>query len=125
MFIISLAAFASFVALVSGIVAVGSGAKWKYTFRDMLRGKRNAMLYIWVTFSTIFSLVHTVANLNYLLEPINGMSFEVQIWFAIHFSAAVLLVAAHIFIYNSLDEVPLMMKENISELCTKYGEGSG
>lgn len=96
--IVSAIAMASIAAL-SGITAVGSGSHWKFHPRDYLRGKRNAILYLWVITSTIFSIVHA----GVLLEAGLDRGFEFvrptgPKWFAVHTAVGVLFTWAHVMV---------------------------
>lgn len=98
--VVILATLLSFVALCTGIFAVGSGSRWQYDRMDILRGRKNAVLYVWVTLSSMFSLVHMTACFQYLVTPIWGFDAHIQMWFALHAMIGVLLSAAHIFIHR-------------------------
>lgn len=89
----------SLFALVSGIAAVGSGARWQYEPRDILAGKLNALLYVWVTASSIFSLVHTTALISLLIDPGAGLSLGDVMRLLLDCVVSLLLIAAHGFIY--------------------------
>lgn len=95
-----LATLLSFVALCTGIFAVGSGSRWQYERKDILRGRKNAVLYAWVTFSTMFSLAHTTACFQYLLTPEWGLGLHIQMWFALHALMGVMLSTAHLYIHR-------------------------
>lgn len=99
-----LAALTSLLALASGIAAVGSGAKWQFEPRDILKGQQNALLYIWVTLSTIFSLVHTAAIVSVILIPEVGRN---DAWFWLDTFISLLFVAAHGFIYATFARVDM------------------
>lgn len=103
MLMVVFAAVCSLLALFSGIAAVGSGRHWQFTPKDILRGKRNALLYVWVTASTIFSLARVTATIGYALNPSLGLGPTVQLWFGIYAGVALLITAAHAFIYWSLE----------------------
>lgn len=103
MFLVYLAAVCSALALISGIAAVGSGHHWHFTTKDILQGKRNAVLYVWVTFSSIFSLAHLASLTGFGLDY--GWQYkdnETALWMVIHSGIAVLLIAAHLFIRRTL-----------------------
>ena len=103
MFLVYLATISSAFALISGIAAVGSGHDWHFTTKDILEGKQNAVLYVWVTFSSIFSLAHLASMIIYGVEwnwsyalPESGR------WMVIHSSIGFMLVTAHLFIKRTL-----------------------
>jgi hypothetical protein len=101
-----LAAVCSVIALLTGIFAIGSGRHWQFDNIDIVRGKRNAILYIWVTASSLFSLAHTTANVGYVIDPIWGVGPDIQFWFALHAVVGVLLSVAHLYVYLSLERHP-------------------
>lgn len=103
MFLVILATVCSALALLSGIVAVGSGKDWNFTTKDIFAGKQNAVLYVWVTFSTIFSMAHLASLVLYGIDwnwqyalPESGR------WMVIHSGVGCLLIAAHLFIKRTL-----------------------
>lgn len=87
----------SSIAALTGIFAVGSGSHWQFQIADYFRGKRNAILYLWVTISTIFSILHAGALLQFGL-PSKGHAT----WMVLHTSIGVLLIAAHLFVASTL-----------------------
>lgn len=97
------AAFCSVLAVFSGIAAIGSGRHWQFTSQDIFRGKRNAVLYCWVTGSTVFSLAHSTATIGYALVPKWGLGPSIEFWFFLHALIGLLLCAAHAYIYRSLE----------------------
>lgn len=97
------AAVCSVIALLTGIAAIGSGRHWQFTNKDILKGKRNAILYVWVTASSMFSLAHSTATIGYAIDPKFGVGPDIQFWFAIHATVGVLLSVAHFYIYRSLE----------------------
>lgn len=103
--IIALAVLFSSVAAISGILAIGSGRHWQFNVADYFRGKRNAILYLWVTSSTIFSILHAGVLADYGLVYDWGYrtphSFK---WFILHALMGVLLTVAHIFVASTLSK---------------------
>ena len=87
----------SSVAALTGIFAVGSGRHWQFQVSDYFRGKRNAILYLWVTISTIFSILHAGALLQYGLPDVARTT-----WLVLHTSIGALLIAAHLFVASTL-----------------------
>jgi hypothetical protein len=87
----------SSIAALTGIFAVGSGRHWQFRIADYFRGKRNAILYLWVTISTIFSILHAGALLQFGL-PARGHAT----WLVLHTSMGALLIAAHLFVASTL-----------------------
>lgn len=97
------AAVCSVLALLTGIAAIGSGSHWQFNNKDILKGKRNAVLYVWVTLSSMFSLAHTTKTIGYLIDPVWGFTQQVSSWFLIHGVISLLISAAHVFIYLSFE----------------------
>ena len=100
-----LAALCSALAVLSGIAAVGSGNHWHFTCKDILKGRLNAVLYIWVIFSTVFSLAHFAALSTFSLEY--GPLYEdtdTTIWMTIHSGFAFLMIAAHFLVRRKLTD---------------------
>lgn len=95
----------SSIAAVTGILAVGSGRHWRFNVLDYFRGKRNAILYLWVTFSTIFSILHAGVlvewglTVDWLLKDTAALK-----WAILHSSIGALLVAAHLFVASTLSK---------------------
>ncbi len=93
----------SSIAAITGILAVGSGRHWQFNILDYFRGKRNAILYLWVTSSTIFSICHAGVLVEYGLawdwgyrEP------SAATWFFIQSVIGILLTGAHLFVASTL-----------------------
>jgi hypothetical protein len=89
-------------ALASGIAVIGNGKAYRFTKMDIMRGRRNAVLYIYGTASTMFSLVHSVVIGGYLMHPRWGYSPAVQIWFGTQIAMSILLMAASAYLFRSL-----------------------
>lgn len=89
----------SSVAALTGILAVGSGQHWQFTVGDYFRGKRNAILYLWVTASTVFSFCHACALVQYGLPKTAALP-----WGVLHTSIGLLLIAAHLFVRSTLSK---------------------
>lgn len=105
MFLVYLAALCSALSFLSGIVAVGSGHHFQYTKMDILRGRRDALLYIWVMFSSMFALAHFASILGYGIEFQWGYRFpDTGRWMALHASLGLLLTTAHLFIRSDLSK---------------------
>jgi hypothetical protein len=91
------------VAALSGIFAVGNGKHWKFEFGDYFRGKRNAILYLWVITSTIFSILHSGMIVTYGISHNWGYTTEeAPTWMALHAFMGVLLTVAHLFVAYTL-----------------------
>lgn len=103
MVMVVIAAVCSLLAVFSGIAAIGSGRHWKFSNKDIIRGKRNAVLYVWVTLSTVFSLAHSTSIVEYGLHPKWGTTSDIQFWFFLHATIGLLLCCAHAYIYWSLE----------------------
>ncbi|SFJ50290.1 hypothetical protein SAMN03159338_1588 [Sphingomonas sp. NFR04] len=95
----------SILAIISGIVAVGSGKHWRFKVPDYFRGKRNAVLYAWVTASTCLSLYLTGVLVEFGIR--NDWSIATpygQRFFFIHAVAGILFTLAHIFVAVTLSK---------------------
>lgn len=98
-----MATIASAIALLSGILAIGRGGHWHFTKTDILRGRRNAILYIWVTFSSIFSMAHLASLVTYGMEyDWMYRTYDTGRWMTIHTGIAALLISAHLYILRTL-----------------------
>lgn len=103
MAMVVLAAICSVLALISGFAAVGNGRHFVFNFKDIINGKRNAILYCWVTLSTMFSLAHTTVTVGYALDPKFGLGHTIEVWSVTHALIGILLTTAHAYIYQSLE----------------------
>lgn len=97
-----IALLATSAAALTGIFAVGSGRHWKFSVPDYFRGKRNAILYLWVITSTIFSICHSGVIAEHGLRYGFAATDANLKWFVIHAVAGVLFVFAHIFVAVTL-----------------------
>ena len=105
MFLVYMAAFCSALSFLTGIVAVGSGSHFQFSKRHILQGRRDAILYIWVTFSSIFALAHCAVLANYGIDNDWGYrSHDTGVWMSIHSSVGLLLTSAHLFIRQDLSK---------------------
>lgn len=103
MFLVYLAVICSAMSVITGIAVVGNGDNFGYTRRDILRGRRDAWLYIWITFSTIFGLAHCGALLDYgFTYNWDYRNFDTGMWMAIHSGVGLLLTTAHLFLHSEL-----------------------
>lgn len=92
-------------AAISGILAIGSGRHWQFGFADYFRGKRNAILFLWVICSTIFSICHSGVQVEYGLTYDWGYRHADQWrWFVLHTIMSALLTAAHVFVASTLSK---------------------
>lgn len=103
MALVVLAAICSVLALVTGFAAVGNGRHFEFHWKDILGGKRNAILYVWVTLSTVFSLAQTTSTVGYVIDPRLGTGTLIVAWSITHALFGILLTAAHAYIYLSLE----------------------
>lgn len=93
----------SALAFLTGISVIGKGRHFDYTIRDLFNGRDNALLYVWVTCSTMFSLVHLTMLMHYgLTYHFTYLLPESPIWFALHAAVGALFVAAHAYIHKTL-----------------------
>lgn len=101
---IQLAALFATMAALSGIFAVGSGRHWHFKVTDYFRGKRNAILYLWVIVSTIYSIIHSGALIEYGLENNwTPWTAKTNIFMFFHAGMGVLLTMAHAYVAYSLN----------------------
>jgi hypothetical protein len=101
--LILLSVILSSIAAVTGILAIGSGRHWQFKVSDYFRGKRNAILYLWVTASTTFSILHAGVLTDYGLAYHWGYRApDSAKWFLLHAAMGVLLTAAHLFVASTL-----------------------
>lgn len=88
----------------TGILAVGSGRHWHFGVADYFRGKRNAILYLWVIASTIFSICHSGFLVEYgMLKQWVTAAPDLK-WLIIHSCAGFLLSCAHLFVASTLSK---------------------
>lgn len=103
--IVGFALFCTSLAALSGILAVGSGRHWSFGVADYFRGKRNAILYLWVTCSTMMAIYHSGVLVEYGLRYDWSMRTpESWKWFVIHTGVGLLFVAAHVFVATVLSK---------------------
>lgn len=89
----------------TGILAVGSGKHWAFTGGDYFRGKRNAIVYLWVICSAIFSICHSGALVQYGLESNWKLHSPSDVkWMVIHGTTGLLLSIAHLFVRSTLSK---------------------
>ena len=103
MFLVYMAAAISAISFLTGIIAVGSGSHFQFTTPDILRGRRDAILYVWVTLSSVFALAHCASLLDYgITEGWGYRAADTGRWMLIHSGVGVLLTSAHLFVRNDL-----------------------
>jgi len=104
MFLIFTAIFASMISVLSGIYVIGNGQHFRFSLHDILDGRRDAALYVWITFSTIFGLLHCGALLEYgLNENFLYRTYDTGLWMMIHTGVGVMNTIVHFFIKTELD----------------------
>jgi len=98
-----LAVILTSLAAIIGILAVGSGERWQFTVSDYFKGRRNALLYLWVMGSTIFSICHSGALVDYgIANHWHIAPGESPKWMCIHATCGLVLTFAHIFVATFL-----------------------
>lgn len=98
------AIFFSALAFLSGIAVVGCGQHFHYTIRDLFAGRDNALLYLWITCSTAFSLAHLTALMSFGFHYDFGyQDAQTPVWMLIHASVGILFVMAHVYIRSALN----------------------
>lgn len=99
------AIFFSALAFLSGIAVVGCGQHFQYTIRDLFHGRDNALLYLWITLSTGFSLAHLTVLMNFGFQYDFGYKdASTPVWMAIHAAVGMLFVMAHAYIRSALND---------------------
>lgn len=98
------AALMTSLAALTAILAIGSGRHWNFTVGDYFRGKRNAILYLWVTVSAAFAICHSGVIVEHGLK--HGWQADTGNlkWFIIHSVAGILFVCAHLFVAATLSK---------------------
>lgn len=87
----------------------------KFRVRDLLRGRRDGLLYLWNTGSTAWCLVDCIARAAWLAEVGWGDAVSAKwrvIWLSLHAFGACLAIVGHIAVHVSLKHV---------ELCDRCG----
>lgn len=103
MFLVYLAAVCSALSFLTGVIIVGSGKEFQYDVKHIWQGRRDAILYVWVIFSSMFALAHFTSLLDYGISESWGYETpSTGRWMLIHSGVGTLLTSAHIFIRNDL-----------------------
>jgi hypothetical protein len=98
------AIFFAALAFLSGIAVIGSGRHFDYTIRDLFQGRDNALLYLWITCSTAFSLAHLTVLMDFGFHYHFGYKdAETPVWMALHAAVGLLFVMAHVYIRSALN----------------------
>jgi hypothetical protein len=84
-------------AVITGIRAVGDGRDWSFKVSDIFRGAPLAKVYVWLIFSTCFSLVHLMALLTQS-AAILGPEINVPVWLFLHTLIGLFFTSAHLFV---------------------------
>lgn len=97
------AIISSLIAFISGIAVIGRGHHWQYETSDLVRGRVNAWLYVWVTLSTILSLGHFMQLLDYgLTYDFAYRSSDSGRWMVFHTAFGFMFTTAHVGIRRFL-----------------------
>lgn len=102
--LIAMAVFASFCSLASGLLAVGNGSHYEYAVRDLILGRKDAVIYLWVALSTAFALMHFGTLLGYGLEQGWVVEADRVKWMWLHTGLATFLASAHLLARNAVIE---------------------
>ena len=103
--LIILSIISASIASLTGIFAVGSGRHWKFKAMDYFRGKRNAVVYLWVICSSVFSIFHAGLLSEYALRFDWAFRYPDQWpWLALHAVIGMLLTFAHLFVAHTLSK---------------------
>lgn len=98
------AIFFAALAFLSGIAVIGSGQHFHYSVRDLFKGRDNALLYLWITCSTAFSLAHLTVLMDFGFHYHFGYKdAETPVWMALHTAVGVMFVMAHCYIRSALN----------------------
>lgn len=94
----------SLLAVASGLQVIGNGRDWHFTTLDILRGRENALAYVWVVFSTAFSIAHSsvIAFWAYIDGPSLVGTQHTAMWMTFHAGMGLLFTSAHLFIKAKL-----------------------
>lgn len=105
MTIVAMATIASAVALASGLTAVGDGKRFQYTPSDIFKGRRDAVLYVWLALSTAFSLARVaILTVHGLKHDWSAHSTEETTILLVQIGTALLITAGHFYIKYELHE---------------------
>lgn len=105
MFLVYLAVVCSALSFFTGIVIIGSGKEFQYEPKHLWQGRRDAVLYVWVIFSSMFALAHCASLLDYgIVEGWGYRAHDTGRWMAIHSGVGALLTTAHLFIRQDLSD---------------------
>lgn len=92
-------------ALASGLWVVGSGSQFQYSVRDLIRGLDTAVLYVWITASTIFTLAHVAVLFEFgYAYGWGDKDASTPKWMAIHAFVGLLFVTAHLMVDRLLKD---------------------
>ena len=104
MLLVFTAIIASLTSVLSGIWAIGNGSHFKFKVCNIWEGRRDAALYVWLTVSTIFGLIHCGALMEYgINEDFLYREFDTGLWMFIHTGVGVMNSVVHLFIKTDLD----------------------
>lgn len=104
MLLVYTAIVASLFSVVSGIFAIGNGQHFKFRLCDVWGGRRDAALYVWLVFSTIFGLMHCGALVDYGIDENFGYrEYDTGVWMLIHTAVGTMNTVVHFFIRSELD----------------------
>lgn len=103
MFLVYLAVMCSAISFLTGIAIIGNGVDFQYDKKHLLQGRRDAILYVWVIFSSMFALAHCTSLVEYgIAEQWGYRDGYAGRWMAIHSGVGLLLTSAHLFIRQDL-----------------------
>jgi len=90
-------------ASLTGILAIGSGQHWQFKTRDYFRGKRNAVLYFFVTMSTIVSITHAgfLVGEGVAADWVLASNKSVA-WMILHSFMSLQFILTHLFVSVTL-----------------------
>lgn len=98
-----LAILFSLLALISGLLVVGCGRHFQYTLGDIVRGRDNALLYMWVTASTMISMVHLTMLMDFgFAYNFGDKDAETAKWMILHAGMSLLFILGHLIVKRVL-----------------------
>lgn len=88
----------------SGLYVVGHRERWEYTLGDLRRLRYNAILYVALTFTTIWSLAHFGLLAEYLSSLRVGdlAPGHFAAWMLLHLTISGFLIGLHAYVGASL-----------------------
>jgi len=97
----------SVVSTISGFMAIGNGSHWHFKTSDIFAGRVNALLYVWVIFSTVLSIYHNMTLVAWFeaiaRDPFMWNNRRLMAW-VFHALLGICFISAHVFIKITLGD---------------------